>query len=362
MSNILALSPGQVSEVLADMFTCDIKHYRPVFLTGIPGIGKTAVPTQTCERIGVPLWTCRPIQHETVEYTGLPVREDGKAMWLPFADLLPSAPDWTGVIFVDEVTQLDNSSQKIVASLLDKEGVAGRRIPPAARFLLAGNRQQDRAGASRMLSIVERRCMQIEIVFSLDDWEKWALKADIHPIVRSFGDFDGSNFVSFDPARSVNPLPGTWHAVSDMLMARRNASTNKDDSAMVACVAGWVGAGPASKFMAFREHYSILESVVDQVFNSPDRVTVDPSELSVMHAIIGCIAEKIRMSNGKLTDRQLGNVVTLANRFPDPLSCLLLVNIHGSSPQTAGRLMSTTEGVAWLQKHATSIASARRLK
>ena len=42
-------------------------------------------------------------------------------------------------IFIDETTQLDLAGQKIVVSLLDKEGVAGRRIPAGARFVLAAS-------------------------------------------------------------------------------------------------------------------------------------------------------------------------------------------------------------------------------
>ena len=133
MSDVPGVSPSTLKADLKDRLTAPIRYYRPLMLTGIPGVGKTAVVGQVCQALGIPFWTARPIQHETVEYTGLPTVSGDRAHWAPFEELLPVDPDWEGVIFVDEITQLDLPSQKIVASLLDKEGVAGRRIPAGAR-------------------------------------------------------------------------------------------------------------------------------------------------------------------------------------------------------------------------------------
>ena len=358
MSDIPGMSPSQLTADLEERLLAPIKFCRPLLMTGIPGIGKTAVPRQVCDRLGVNFWPLRPIQHESVEYTGLPtIDSDGKARWAPFAELLPTDPDWEGVIFVDEVTQLDMSGQKIVASLLDKEGVAGRRIPAGARFLLAGNRQEDRAGAGRLISIIESRCVQKELVFSLEDWQRWAIDDGIEQMVRSFGDFKGAAFVSFDPARKLNPLGRTWHAVSDELKCHPNASASKEDPVILSSVQGLVGPGMAAEFMAFREHYHMLHNVVDQVFDTPSIVDIG-TDLSVQHALIGAVTQRMKERNGSMTDVQLGNVVTFGKKcLPKSLQALLCLNCVASGCQ---RFIQVPESLAWCQENRATLNAWRK--
>ena len=357
MSDIPGVSPSTLKADLKDRLTAPIQYYRPLMLTGIPGVGKTAVVGQVCRELSVPFWACRPIQHETVEYTGLPTVNGGKAAWAPFEELLPTAPDWEGVIFVDEITQLDLPSQKIIASLLDKEGVAGRRIPAGARFILAGNRQQDRAGASRMISIIESRCRQVELLFSLEDWQHWALDIGLHQTVVSFAGFKGGAFITFDPAKTLNPLPRTWHAVSDELHCHPNVSASKDDPVMTCAVQGLVGPGPAAEFMAFREHFHMLHNVVDQVFDSPQGVNVG-GDLSVQHALIGAVSQRMKERNGSMTDAQLGNVVSFGRRsLPRSLQALLCLNCVASGCK---RFLQVPETVAWCVEHREILDSWRK--
>jgi len=356
MSDVPGVSPSTLKADLKDRIAAPIQYYRPLMLTGIPGVGKTAVLGQVCKEMGVPLWTCRPIQHETVEYTGLPCIVNGKAVWAPFEGLLPTDPDWKGVIFVDEVTQLDLPSQKIVASLLDKEGVAGKRIPAGARFVLAGNRQQDRAGASRLISIIESRCRQVELLFSLEDWQHWALDNDLHQTVVSFAGFKGGAFTSFDPAKTLNPLPRTWHAVSDELHCHPNASSSKEDPVMASAVQGLVGPGPAAEFLAFREHFHMLHNVVDQVFDSPQAVSLN-GDASVQHALIGAVSQRMKERNGAMTDAQLGNVVRFGRAsLPRSLQALLCLNCVASGCK---RFLQVPETIAWCGEHRETLEAWR---
>jgi hypothetical protein len=352
VSDTPGMSPAQLAADLEDRLVAPIQFYRPLMVTGIPGIGKTEVVKQTCKRLGIPCWPCRPIQHETVEYTGLPhVNGDGLAHWVPFADLLPNDPKWEGCIFIDEITQLDLAAQKIVASLLDKEGVAGRRIPDGDRFILAGNRQQDRAGAARLISIIESRCRQVELLFALDDWTRWASQAGVHQVVISFAHFVGAKFVDFDAAKSLNPLPRTWHNVSNELMCHPSASASKDDPVILAAVRGWVGSGSAAMFMAFRESYHLLHNVVDSVFDDPN-ANVPAADASVQHALVGAIASRMKERNGSMTDTQRGNAIAFGRRcLPKSLQALLVLQCWGCKG-----FASNPEAVQWAVENKSLIA------
>jgi len=400
---IPGMSPSQLMRDLGERLQAPIEYWDPLFLTGVPGVGKTEILRQITEAVGLPFWPCRPIQHESVEYTGLPfvrnpdmqaitgllreiaegmgvklkaqVGDDGasalsgleiqpqaKGCWVPFEELLPTMKDWEGVIFMDEFTQLDVSLQKVGASLLDKEGVAGRRIPRGARFVLAGNRQEDRAGANRLISIIESRCRQTELLFSLTDWQQWAITANIDHIVRSFSDFKGNEFVPpFDPAKKLNPLPRTWVKVSNELRAHPNASTDKDDSILGPAVRGWVGMGHGSEFMAYREHFHMLHNVVDKVFNTPDKVDID-SDPSVQYALIGAISARFGEKSDRLSNDQIGNIVKFARRvYPKSMQALLCVHCRvAERNQKDKKFLKAPEALKWCTEHADTLAAWRK--
>jgi len=367
MSDTVCLSPGQYGEFLGEMLQAPIEFWRPIMLTGVPGISKTERTKQVCSALGVNYWPCRPIQHDTVEYTGVPYVDttDGKlrGTWVAFDELLPTDPNWCGMIHVDEVTQLDGNGQKIVASLIDKEGVAGRRIPKGARFVLSGNRQQDRAGSSRLLSIVESRCIQMEMVFSADDWMKWATAAGVHEIVRAFCDFAGDKFVpDFKASDTTHANPRTWHMVSDVLLARPNAPTDMNDPITTAVISGLVGKAAASLFLAFRQHYETLKTAIDDCLNNPQSINLDPTRRSESFAVAGALTERLRKANGSLTTKQLENVVVVANKMGNVLSALMFTNVCAFAPQSFARIIGTPTGQEWLTRHAEVMAQSRRTK
>jgi len=175
--------------------------------------------------------------------------------------------------------------------------------------------------------------------------------------VVSFAGFKGGAFVTFDPAKTLNPLPRTWHAVSDELHCHPNAGPSKDDAVMCCAMQGLVGPGPAAEFMAFREHFHLLHKVVDQVFDTPQAVSVN-GDLSVQHALIGAISQRIKERNGSMTDTQLGNVVTFGRaNLPRSLQALLCLNCVASGCK---RFLQVPETVAWCVEHRETLESWRK--
>lgn len=354
------LSPGQIKRFIVSSLRGPIEHYqRPIMLVGEPGFGKSSVVAQACHDAQVELWPpLRLQQHDPVEGSGLPAKHPDRetATWLPFAEFLPTDPDWSGVVFLDEVTQVNADWQKVIGSLLDRAGVAGRRIPPKTRFILAGNEVTNRAGAARMLSHIQQRVKQIKLLFSLTDWQEQAAKDDVHQIVRSFADFKGGAFTSFDPALDINPVPRQWYGVSDELKLH-GAVDDSWDPILKTVVGSLVGPGMANEFMAFRDHYNMLHGVVDQILTQPNGCEV-PTEPSVVHALVGAVSERVRGMNGDLTKRHLSSIVTFGNRLPDSFSALLVRNVLCSN-QFAEQLVEIPEGISWIQKHKEPLLAAR---
>lgn len=395
MSELISCSSTQVIDYLRRQFRTKPEWRSIPFITGDPGVGKTAVVGQATALEKLHFFGIRLLQHENCEPTGLPgmqgldpsaqaivewfarllakdspelmdtfPKSKGRtAEWAPFGDFFPIDPDCQCVVFLDEITQLDATQQRIVTSLVDRAGVAGRRIPQGTRFVLAGNRQTDRAGSSRLLTIIENRCTQVEMVFSVDSWMRWAVDHDIHPVVRGFADFAPREFHDFQPARNLNPTARQWEKVSNELRGPfADAPPDREHPELLVAVAGKVGKSAATKFLAFRTHYETLHGVVDQVLEHPDQVEISGGvdELSKQHAIVAAVVERLRERNGKVPDRQLSNVIRLSDRLPTILSSLLCANVFAFTPQCATRMILTPEGQAWLEKHRHTINACRR--
>jgi hypothetical protein len=187
------------------------------------------------------------------------------------------------------------------------------------------------------------------MLFSLTDWRVWAIAHSIHEHVHGFVDYKGADAVpAFDPSQSVNPLPRTWEAVSDILNADPTAPTSKDDPVMLADVAGCVGAGMANEFLEFRENYAMLHGFADAALSDPNRVSIDLSNVSACHCMVGSLATRIREQVNGLTDAMLTNLAIVGQRFSDPLGALLCQKM---GQKAIARLPSVPQGREFVTKY-----------
>ena len=335
---------------------------RSTYVMATPGMGKSEIVHQVADSLKLPCVDLRPIQHETCDYTGAIGIDNATktAAFYPFEAMFPTDPNWEGVLFIDEIGQLDTAMQKVIMGLLDKAGVAGRRIPKGARIVLAGNRQQDRAGSTRLLTPIESRTLGVELLFSMDDWLAWAASNGIDQVVRSYATFVGaSEFIpEFNPAEQIHAVPRTWAAVSDELQARPGAEPSADNAEIRTVIQALVGPGPVAQFMAFRQHYNLLHGVVDKIFTAPASVPLDGLETSAQHALSGAMAARVKERNGSLPKNEAENVAVFIERLPSK-SLQTVAVLH--CDRAGGKQWKETEGRRrWIASNADLITAAMK--
>ena len=103
--------------------------------------------------------------------------------WFPFEG--SDTPD-EGILCFDDRNQGGNDIQKVQANILQAGTLHGVRMKKGWHCVSTGNRQQDRAGANRVLSHLRNRETVIELETHLDDWTSWAIEHDVKPEVISF--------------------------------------------------------------------------------------------------------------------------------------------------------------------------------
>lgn len=264
-------------------------HRLSMFLSGPPGVGKSAVVAQAAREVGYNLLDIRVTLHESVDFTGVPGVEDGKTVWYT-PDLFPSEGNW--VVLLDELPDAPKMVQSALYRLIDSGCIGNYKAPDTVRFIAAGNRQKDRAAAGALSTALRSRFVNVEIEPSLDDWTDWALGADIRPEVIAFLRFRPECLYQFDPSRNTEetfPAPRTWEMVS------RALDSNVPSEVELPLFSGCVGQGAGGEFASFLKICRKLPNP-DAVLMDPDKAQV-PDDSSVLYALSSALARKASQGN-----------------------------------------------------------------
>ena len=159
----------------------DARIIPPLMVWGPPGIGKSDLVRQRCQREGITFLDVRLAQREPVDLRGLPVPREDAVHWLLPAEW-PRDPDSRGIILFDELTSADRTLQVAAYEfILDRRLGDLYTVPPGWYIMAAGNRIEDRAVATTMSSALANRFCHVEVRAELEPWVRWAMDAGVHP-------------------------------------------------------------------------------------------------------------------------------------------------------------------------------------
>ena len=228
-----------------------IQTRRPTFLWGPPGIGKSDVVKQIGETAGREVVDVRLALWEPTDIKGIPYynADQGKMVWAPPAEL-PTDPESTAIIFLDELNSAPPAVQAAAYQLILNRRVGTYKLPDGVDVVAAGNREGDRGVTYRMPAPLANRFVHLEMKVDFDDFQDWATLNKVHPEVVGYVGFAKQDLYDFDPKSPSKAFatPRSWVFVSDLL-----SDDDCDNDTLTALIAGAIGDGLASKFMAHRK-------------------------------------------------------------------------------------------------------------
>lgn len=303
------MKPSEVKELIMARFKKAIK--RPVHLVSSPGLGKTQVISQVAKELNIGCILIHAPLMQPEDY-GFPVVSKDKTD----VDFIVSkhkfpiegsdCPEF-GILGIDEVSQADNSQQKIIAQLVQEREIHGKKLKKGWTIVTTGNKTTDRAGANRLLSHFKDRLTEVDFECSLDDWTQWAITNEVPVELVSFIRFRPDLLSAFDAQAEKSPTPRSWvEGVGAALGV-------VDPASEFACFKGDVGEGAAAEFCAFLKIYRKLPSP-DAIIMNPEGSEV-PQEPSVLYALIGALSHKTTLNN-------FGRIMSYVNRLPKEFSVL----------------------------------------
>jgi hypothetical protein len=262
---------------------------------GPPGIGKSDIVKQLGDELGREVIDIRLSLWEPTDIKGIPYyNADNKTMvWAPPAEL-PTDPDSTAIVFLDELNSAAPATQAAAFQLVLNRRCGTYVLPKGVSIVAAGNRDGDKGVTYRMPSPLANRFVHIELKTDFNDYLEWATKNKIHEQVVGYLTFAKQHLYEFDPKSSSRAFatPRTWSFVSELLQ-----DDDLSESTLTDLISGSVGEGLAISFMAHRK-------VAKQMPN-PEKIldgTVrkcDIKEISAMYSLVVSMCYELQTAHQK---------------------------------------------------------------
>jgi hypothetical protein len=283
------------------------KAKRPVFLWGPPGIGKSEVVEEITDELGGQMIDLRMAQMEPTDIRGIPFynKDISKMDWAEPVDL-PSEEFASQypiiVLFLDEMNSAPPAVQAAGYQLILNRRIGKYRLPDNVVIVAAGNRDSDKGVTYRMPMPLANRFVHLEMRYDFNAWQIWAVNKGIHKDVVGYLSFSKQDGYDFDAKSSSRAFatPRSWVFVSDLL----SDEDNIDNDTLYNLVAGAVGDGLATKFMAHRKVASRMPSPIDILEGKVKDLNV--KEISAMYSltISMCYELKDALDNKRVDNKK----------------------------------------------------------
>ena len=196
------------------------------------------------------------------------------------------------ILFLDEFDKLTAPLQVFINGIIDENPtLGGWAIPKGVKIVIAGNTTIDSLASNKISSEVSSRLMTILVKPNLDEWIRWAIKADIDPIVIAYLKIHPEDLLTTiygadgrpDPTLSMNPRKWAKMVSKELKEARTNGS--------VLMLGNYMSSEQIEKFMGFIDEY--YKNYIDDILNdtAPPYITADVGRNSFVVTVLSVVTK-----------------------------------------------------------------------
>lgn len=297
----------------------------PIIFLGPPGIGKTEGLKDKCTKHGARLVPKLATTLEATDFAGIPYADGPVTDWkVPnfiydcstMAAKEYQGPAW---LFIDEITSATEEVQKACLKWMHERTDGRTHMRDNVRWIFAGNRVDDRVGATSMLKTFSSRCVTFNIRADAESFTNWGRDNNIHPHIIAFIRTFPDKIMTFDP-NSEDPsfaCPRSYHAVSDII-----SGLKAEPSGYYEVLAGTIGAGVARQLLAYIKQAEKCIAPED-ICKNPSGVKLPaPNELDILHATVSSLESYVRSHH-----KHWKSALTYAERILPELGIVLAMGL-----------------------------------
>lgn len=299
------------------------------FLHSSPGMGKSAIMRSVAEDAGLILIDHRLSTSPPEDLSGLPrFRDDGRAEFVPFADLFPLVNDkvpegYNGwMLFLDEFNSARKETQAAAYKLILDKMTGQKKLNPMCFQTAAGNLTSDRAIVNPIGTAMQSRVIHLEMTVNFDEWiEDVAYAQNWDTRIIAFLSQFPSKLMDFDPNHKGKTFccPRTWEFMQNFLAAGVEPT---DDRA--ALFSGTITGEIALQFIQFTKVFQHIVKV-SEIMTDPMTARL-PQDTPTQWATVATMMEK-------LTAETIDKFSIYADRFDFPFRVMFYRNIMVRQPK-----------------------------
>lgn len=298
-----ALKVSELKRVVRRLYENDLLGSISIYISGAPGIGKTALFEQMANEIEADYEVFLTATMDPTDVCGVPMANGDMTRFLPperLMHLTTKFPSEKPTIATFE--DLPACSEQVFAALFrlfHEREVGGYKIRDNVLMCATGNRSEDRAGAQELPTALANRFVHFEQLVDSEEWCQWAMLNNIDPMVIAFiGQTGGSkNLHKFDP-NAGDPCFASPRSVAKASILYK--AFQNYDREMVAALAGSCGEDWANSFLTFhklREKMIPIKEILENPsgVKTPTEEQIDLTFVTISNlvcAIVECLSDK----------------------------------------------------------------------
>lgn len=281
---IVKESIASAKELIRHYYECDI----PSFLSGPPGVGKSAIYAQLAEEKKIGFIDIRLSTKDPVDLMGLPHVHNNETTWARPEFWPKEGRDAErGILLFDEMADSNRAMQTAAYQVILDRRIGPHILPKGWYPCAAGNTREHHAGAQSLSTALANRFAHIDVGVNSQAWLEWANMNGISPLVIGFisvrpqllHDMKGSDLRAFATPRS-------W--------AQASKVAEVAPPLRFKLMAGLVGGGPAGEFEAVMREVNL--PTVEEVVSSPNKCMI-PKEPAGKYALSSLLSHNATKDN-----------------------------------------------------------------
>lgn len=300
-------------------FVIPVNRQRPIMFIGPAGIGKTDIPKQAAEKLGIGYVSYSITHHTRQSALGLPKivdkeHEGEKKLTTEYteSEIISAVYDngkKEGILFIDEVNCASETLSAPLLQLFQNKTLGQSKIPEGWILVMAGNPPEYNKSVKEFDAVTRDRLRIINIVPDADAWLAYADKRCLNSAVTSYISEDKSRIYGFDSAAAQVVTPRGWEELSISIDSyeRHGFEVNQE------LISQFIGIPSVSA--EFFDYYKMVkeyvsEKEIDGIISGDvsDKFikSIQSCGYNIRYMLISCL--KIRLHKFSGTDREGANM------------------------------------------------------
>lgn len=205
-------------------YAIPVNRQRPVMLIGPAGIGKTDIPKQTAEKLGIGYVSYSITHHTRQSALGLPkivtrtyngnevstTEYTASEIVTSVRDEIEKSGKTNGILFIDEVNCASETLAAPMLQLFQNKTLGQSKIPDGWILVMAGNPPEYNKSVKEFDAVTRDRLRIINVIPDGTAWLDYAAKRGLNAIVTAFITSDPSKIYAFDEDNIGIVSPRGW--------------------------------------------------------------------------------------------------------------------------------------------------------